>query len=220
MSKTVDAVGVQENGGSPDHIKQMAMSAIAATGIERHQRVADIGGGCGEFSKTIAPQCGSVSLLDFAPPPKESLPANVSPLQCNLNTAWPLTDGELDFAFAIEVIEHVENPRHFFRELARVVHPSGFAFLSTPNNHSISSKLTFLLRGEHRYFQNFSYPAHITSLLHCDLQRLAKESGMSIVKWIWSDYDTVPRLRFRIPGRGSWFSDSVGLLMKPVNAAD
>jgi 2-polyprenyl-3-methyl-5-hydroxy-6-metoxy-1,4-benzoquinol methylase len=220
MTSLANAVGVQENGGSPVYIKRMAVSAINATGIERHKNVADVGGGRGDFSKELAGRCETVQLLDFSPPSAEVLPSNVRPLQCDLNGRWPLSDSQLDFAFAIEVIEHVENPRHFFRELARVVQPGGHAYVSTPNNHSLSSKLTFMLRGQHRYFQDFSYPAHITSLLHCDLKRLAVEAGFSIKEWFWSDHDTVPRVRMRIPGRGSLFSDSVGLLLGLKDAAN
>ena len=80
------------------------------------------------------------------------------PVQADLNSDWPIPTHYVDFGFALEVIEHVENPRHFFRQMKRITKPGGHIFITTPNNHSLSSKLTFLLRGQHRYFQEASYP--------------------------------------------------------------
>lgn len=221
MSKATIAVGVQEDGSSPGHIKAMAWRAWQAVhGDNRARTAADIGGGRGEWARQIADRSDKVYLLDFAPPPLSSLPANVEALQTDLNKAWPLGDATVDFAFALEVIEHVENPRHFFRELSRIVAPCGSAFVSTPNNHSLASKLTFLVRGQHRLFQEPSYPAHITPLLACDFQRLAHEVGLSLQTFLWSNYDTLPKLHWRIPLGGSLFSDCFGVLLtKPTVAS-
>jgi SAM-dependent methyltransferase len=42
-------------------------------------------------------------------------------VQADLNSArWPIDDEISDVTVAVEVIEHVENPRAFFRELARI----------------------------------------------------------------------------------------------------
>ena len=132
------SVGVQENGWSPDYIKRMALRALAAAvGESRIPTAADIGGGRGDWARLLEGRAERVFLLDYSPPQKAELPERVIPLQTDLNTAWPLGDGSIDFAFALEVIEHVENPRHFFRELARVMAPGSYAFVSTPNNHSL-----------------------------------------------------------------------------------
>lgn len=206
-------VGVQTNGSSPTYTKRMAEEAIRrSVGDAPLGVVADIGGGWGELSLALAGRAERVYLLDYSPPPADALPANVTPVQADLNQTWPLADETLDFALSTEVIEHVENPRHFLREMKRVTKPGGFLFITTPNNHSLTSKVTFLLRGQHRLFQEAAYPAHITPLLRCDFERMAGELDLELVSWYWSNHDTLPRLRWRLPFGGRLFSDCLGVL--------
>jgi SAM-dependent methyltransferase len=46
-----------------------------------------------------------------------------------------------------ETIEHLENPFHFIRELSRVTKPNGVIIITTPNVHSIRSRLKYLFCG-------------------------------------------------------------------------
>jgi 2-polyprenyl-3-methyl-5-hydroxy-6-metoxy-1,4-benzoquinol methylase len=208
-------VGVQTNGMSPAFTKRMALDAIqAAIGDSPLGAIADAGGGWGELTLMLAERAEQCVLLDYAPPAADALPANVSAVQADLNRDWPLESASVDFAFSTEVIEHVENPRHFLREMMRVTKPGGHLFVSTPNNHSLASKLTFLLRGQHRQFQEQCYPAHITPLLRCDFERMAAELGLDLLGWHWSNYDTVPKLHWPIRGCGRLFSVSMGVLLR------
>jgi SAM-dependent methyltransferase len=151
-------------------------------------------------------------MVDYCPPPEPI--AGCRFLRANLNESWPTQDGEFEFVFAIEVIEHVENPRHFMRELCRSLRPGGYGFVSTPNNHSLASVLTFLCRGQHRRFQAPSYPAHLTPMLRCDLDRILSECSLQPLKWFYSNEDTLPLLHWTIRLPGLWFSDSCGVLFR------
>ena len=104
----------------------------------------------------------------------------------------PLPDGTADVAAGVETIEHLENPRAFVRLLARLARPGGWVVVTTPNQHSLLSKGTFLLRGEHAHFQDPSYPAHITALLEADLRRMAAECGLTEVAVEYSGSGRVP----------------------------
>lgn len=209
-------VGVQTEGRSPDYIKLMAWRGIAkAAGDKNIGIAADVGGGRGDWANQLKERTSHVFLLDYAPPSADALPEFVTGIQANLNERWPLADASVDFLFSLEVVEHLENPRHFFREIARATKPGGFAFVSTPNNHSLTSKITFFLRGQHRLFQEFSYPAHITPLLICDFERIADEVGLSVVDVFFTNHDVIPKLHWRIPFfKGRWFSDSIGVLFR------
>jgi 2-polyprenyl-3-methyl-5-hydroxy-6-metoxy-1,4-benzoquinol methylase len=104
----------------------------------------------------------------------------------------PVADGAADVVAALETIEHLENPRAFVRMLARLARPGGWVIVTTPNQHSLLSKGTFLLRGEHNAFRDGSYPAHVTALLHADLRRIAAESGLQEIALEFSRSGRLP----------------------------
>jgi SAM-dependent methyltransferase len=87
-------------------------------------------------------------------------------------------DAVADVVVAVETIEHLENPRAFMRELVRLAKPSGWVVVTTPNQLSILSKLTLLVKNQFNAFQEGSYPAHLTALLEVDLMRIACECGL------------------------------------------
>jgi 2-polyprenyl-3-methyl-5-hydroxy-6-metoxy-1,4-benzoquinol methylase len=93
----------------------------------------------------------------------------------------PLPDGVADVVAAVETIEHLENPRAFFRELVRLARPGGWVLVTTPNQLSWLSKLTLLVKNQFNAFQEGDYPAHLTALLEIDLRRMAAESALGNV---------------------------------------
>jgi SAM-dependent methyltransferase len=89
----------------------------------------------------------------------------------------PFDDNIADAVAAVETIEHLENPRALVRELTRLAKHSGWIIVTTPNQLSLLSKLTLLLKNQFNAFQEGSYPAHLTALLESDLRRIACECG-------------------------------------------
>lgn len=110
----------------------------------------------------------------------DSLPKGANYLKANLNQLISSQDQLFDIVFAIEVIEHLENPRQVLREIARLLKPGGRLYLTTPNNESIRSYISLLFRGHYWAFCGSSYPAHITALLESDLKRVTLEAGLKI----------------------------------------
>jgi len=136
--------------------------------------------------------------------------------QADLDTAKvPLPDGSGDVVVAIEIIEHLENPRAFFRELTRLAKPGGLIVVTTPNQLSLLSKMTFLLRGQFNAFQEAPglYPAHRTALLEIDLLRLARECGLHDIQIRYTNHGRIPGTKTHWPAwlglRGRAFSDNV-----------
>jgi 2-polyprenyl-3-methyl-5-hydroxy-6-metoxy-1,4-benzoquinol methylase len=210
-------LGKQVDGISPKFTKEMAFEALARAGLSSTiPRVADIGGGRGELTHLLAPRCDEVWLVDYSPPSQNDVPSNVTVLQRDLNRPWNLPDDHFDCVFSLECIEHIENPRHFMREMRRITKPNGYIFVSTPNNHSIFSKITFVILGQHRLFQKASYPAHLTAILKCDIERMAAENNLQIRAWIYSNCDTLPVVNIPIKLPGSHVSLSLGVLMRKL----
>ncbi|MBI4406182.1 MAG: class I SAM-dependent methyltransferase [Deltaproteobacteria bacterium] len=120
-------------------------------------------------------------------------------VQANLDVQpIPLPSNSANVVTAVEVIEHLENPRAFMRELVRIVKPNGWVIVTTPNQASLLSKFTFILKNQFNEFQDSSYPAHITALLESDLLRLNKECFLGKVGTYYS-------LRGRVPFTASQF---------------
>jgi 2-polyprenyl-3-methyl-5-hydroxy-6-metoxy-1,4-benzoquinol methylase len=63
---------------------------------------------------------------------------------------------------AIEVIEHVESPIGFLRNVGRLLVPGGVAVLTTPNVDSLPARFKFFLTGKLRTMDEHSEPTHIS----------------------------------------------------------
>jgi len=105
-----------------------------------------------------------------------------------------LPDGFADIVCSVETIEHLENPRAFVRELVRLVKPNGLVMVTTPNQLSLLSKLTLLIKNEFNAFQSSPdcYPTHITALLEIALIRIFQECGLNEIKVDYSNQGRIP----------------------------
>ena len=153
--------------------------------------LADIGCGCGNLWRAIAPsfsRCIGVDAVRY-----DDLPDTVEFLAADLDRPpLPLPDDVADVVAAVEVVEHLENPRAFCRELVRVARPGGWVVMTTPNQLSLLSLLTLLLKQRFSAFQDSSYPAHITALLEVDLRRIAAECGLEAIEVRYAGEGRIP----------------------------
>jgi SAM-dependent methyltransferase len=75
-----------------------------------------------------------------------------------------LGQGNFDVVSAIEVIEHLEAPIRFLRQVRSLLNADGFAVVTTPNVDSLPAKVKFLLKGRLRMFDENDDPAHISPI--------------------------------------------------------
>jgi 2-polyprenyl-3-methyl-5-hydroxy-6-metoxy-1,4-benzoquinol methylase len=75
-----------------------------------------------------------------------------------------LGTGAFDLVLAVEVIEHVESPIGFLRNVARLLAKNGVAVITTPNVDSLAARLKFLLAGRLRMMDEQSDPTHISPI--------------------------------------------------------
>jgi 2-polyprenyl-3-methyl-5-hydroxy-6-metoxy-1,4-benzoquinol methylase len=76
-----------------------------------------------------------------------------------------------DLIVAVEVIEHVESPINFLRNVAQLLAPAGCAVITTPNVDSLPARLRFLFGGKIRMMDEFSDPTHISPIFSDLLRR-------------------------------------------------
>jgi SAM-dependent methyltransferase len=117
------------------------------------------------------------------------------PENFRLHGSVPFTHGDLNEPFskgygepfgniiASEIIEHLENPRHFARECHRLLIPGGRMILTTPNVDSPASKASFLRSGRFAWFTEHDYreQGHITPLTQWQIGDCFREAGFSFV---------------------------------------
>ena len=72
---------------------------------------------------------------------------------------------------AVEVIEHVESPIGFLRNVRRLLAPGGVAVLTTPNVDSLPARSQFLMKGKIRTMDEQSEPTHISAIFFDLLRR-------------------------------------------------
>jgi 2-polyprenyl-3-methyl-5-hydroxy-6-metoxy-1,4-benzoquinol methylase len=224
-------IGVQDQGFTNDPVYRLAERTIIKWNLPYAATILDLGGGRGNFTKTLMDyfhfEC--VHFIDFASLTQSEEATYFVPLiqservickTGDLNEALPYPDATFDAVISLEVIEHLENPRHFVREIARILKVSGRCLITTPNQTSLSSKLCLLLRDQFQQFQDSCYPAHITALLPIDLQRISTEAGLAFKTISYTDDGRIPGTNKRwqvIPFlTGKWFSDNVAIVIEKV----
>lgn len=179
----------------------------------------DFGAGTGDLIASCAKlNCfHSITGIDILTRPV-ALTDNIAWRQCDLNTDFELSQS-FDAIVCCEVVEHLENPRAVFRKLFSLLKPGGAVIVTTPNQESLRSYLTLVMKGHHASFLEYSYPMHITALLRMDLKRICEEVGYSPPTFFYTDEGCVPKLTqwtwqktFCSGWKGRWFSDNIGMI--------
>jgi SAM-dependent methyltransferase len=219
----------KQSGGISSSAIYNAVIAAAVDANPAPATILDFGTGSGQLLPVLADHFPGAKLhaADIMERPAD-LPEYVTWHRGDLNHEAPIAAASFEMVFAVEVIEHLENPRHMIREIARLLTPGGVAIMSTPNTGSIRSIVTFAARGHHAQFDDSNYPAHITPMGEVDFARIGNEAGLKCERFFYTATGMVPKLlslRWQdlpLVGkslRGRRFSDNFGVLFrKPIDA--
>jgi 2-polyprenyl-3-methyl-5-hydroxy-6-metoxy-1,4-benzoquinol methylase len=199
LVKSRKEASLQSLGASGDQIYQATLEALRSLKLTNNLDVIDIGCGQGTLLKLLNEydptfKLSGVDLTKF----QDDLPYQF--IEKDLNSDFSRELGTHDLVLAIEVIEHLENPRLFLRSLAETVRPGGHILLSTPNTESFHSLLSFAFRGHHLAFGPKNYPAHITPVASYDLIKMVEETKTLSLKEIhWIENGRIPGTPFSWP---------------------
>jgi 2-polyprenyl-3-methyl-5-hydroxy-6-metoxy-1,4-benzoquinol methylase len=189
VSTALDARARQTLGLSHDAIHgavEQMLTERNASGV-----LADVGCGTGRLWQRLRGRFSRGIGIDAIR--YDGLPADLEFRAADLDAdRLPLGDGETDVTVAVETIEHLENPRAFARELARITRASGLVVITTPNQLSALSLLTLAIRQQYSAFQENTYPAHRTALLEIDLRRIASECGLEQIEVRYTAHGRIP----------------------------
>lgn len=170
--------GLEVHADPRDH--EQVAKIVAAT-VPVGSKVLDIAAGSGALClrlKDLGMIPTGVDLVDE----NFRLHGEVDFIKTNLNDDLPAQlRGSFDCVTATELIEHLENPRHFIRQCFEILRPGGLLVLSTPNTASSISLAQFVRTGEFRWFmaEHYDCTGHITPILLPVLCNALKEAGFT-----------------------------------------
>lgn len=135
----------------------------------------------------------------------------VDPIPVDLNEPFAeRVPGLSDLTTAVEIIEHLENPRAFLAQVRRGLRPGGHLILTTPNINHWPARLRYLLFGEIRHFLPVDIRAqrHITAVTEYQMAAILDECGFTLTKTFYcgSFYGPLKRGVMR----------AIGLLLSPM----
>jgi len=125
-------------------------------------------------------QCVDLDTGKFACP-------GMVPLSLDLNTSFAdALDRRYAVVTATEIVEHLESPRNFLRNIRWVLLDDGYLLISTPNVATWKGRLKFLLTGELRYFDAEQYRVnhHISPITDTQMRLMLAETGFDLVEKI------------------------------------
>ncbi len=143
--------------------------------------VLDIGAGEGAFSQRLVDEGFEVKAVDFR---VDRFRANVECQRVDLNRDFhDVWTNEFDLVVAIEVIEHLSNPRHFVSNCLRMLKNDGYLLLTSPNTENWLSRIRFLRDGCFMWFDESDYRAygHITPIFSWQIAQICVELGAELV---------------------------------------
>jgi 2-polyprenyl-3-methyl-5-hydroxy-6-metoxy-1,4-benzoquinol methylase len=110
--------------------------------------------------------------------------AEITPLAVDLNSDFAKILGRrFSVVTAIEIIEHLNSPRHFLSQVRELLDDNGVLLLTTPNIGEWMGRIKFFLTGTLRYFDDaqYEYNHHVSPLPEAQVRHLLGEVGLSIV---------------------------------------
>ena len=159
-----------------------AAVALLRAALPPPARVLELGAGSGAMAQRLAD-------LGYAPTASDLFPGRFQPhdpipfVAADLNGPFAAgLPGDLEAVVALELVEHLENPRHFLRQVRALLPPGGQLLLSTPNIANPVSQAMFLRTGRFQWFRDADYAeqGHITPLSPWVLERALEEAGFAI----------------------------------------
>jgi 2-polyprenyl-3-methyl-5-hydroxy-6-metoxy-1,4-benzoquinol methylase len=148
------------NSGLHDFVADQVVKRYARPGL----RAADLGTGPGSMADRLQSLGCEVVGADMS---MEGFMAKLPHVLVNFDQpdfASQLGVGQYGLITAIEVIEHVESPIGFLRNIGNLLSPGGVAVITTPNVESLPGRLKMLFRGKVRTMDEQGDPTHVSPI--------------------------------------------------------
>jgi len=142
--------------------------------------ILELGAGSGALSLRLAEAGFEVTAVDYVAANYQARHEKIDFHALDLNGDF-LADQEAsyDAVVAVEIIEHLENPRHLVRQAFRLLRPGGTLLVTTPNINNPASLATFIWTGRFALFlpRHYEKDGHINPVPWFVMEDALKEAG-------------------------------------------
>ena len=204
---------------NPDRGRQMTERVIIHLNTKIHDRVVellrsegrgpllDVGAGDGTLAGRLRHEGFDVRAVDLTA--KDFKQNDIDITVADLNRGIPFSDAEFAVVIATEVIEHLENPWFFIRELYRITRPGGVVVVSTPNLANVFTRGWYALTGRLYNFLEAAYRdiGHITPVYLWSLERMIENKFD--LETVAVNASPVPKTSLRLPSRSRLFGQCI-----------
>lgn len=164
-----------------DVVRSLVQAGVRGEGA----RALDLGAGQGALSRRLVDAGFVVTACDYVSENFAARDPAIDFRQVDLNQDFGAALAELAprVVCAVEIAEHLENPRHFLRQCRAALAPGGHLVVTTPNIDSPRSKVDFIVEGCFHMFRDSSYRSsgHIRPIAAWELRKMAGEIAMTVV---------------------------------------
>jgi len=155
---------------------------IKTLDLPQSPSVADLGAGAGAFSLRLMDAGLAVTAVEFN---RQRFKAGADCYCYDLNSDFStMLLKRFDLVVAIEVLEHLDNPRHFIDNCLDLVRKGGYILITSPNAESWLSRIIFLRRGRFLWFDETDYDqyGHITPIFTWQIEQICRELNARLIR--------------------------------------
>lgn len=159
------------------------MDSVLPRYAVRGGRAVDLGTGSGALAVRLRGLGFEVVAVDIN---QERFKADVPFVRLDLHEpdfSPRLGERAFDLVTSVEVIEHLESPIGFLRNVRRLLKPDGIAVITTPNMDSAPARVKFLLTGE-LHMMDKRMPYHISPIFYdLFMRQYLPRVGLKLVEY-------------------------------------
>jgi len=163
-------------------LHEHCIALIEALRLPKTAKVLDVGAGEGAFSQRLLDAGLQVNAAEMQPGRfRLDVPCQNINLNEDFHDKW---NEKFDLVVAIEIVEHLHDPRHFISNCLQTLKSGGFLLLSSPNTESWLSRIRFLRDGHFLWFDENDYRffGHLTPIFSWQIRQICRELGDELVQ--------------------------------------
>lgn len=163
-------------------LHEHCMSVIESLHLPEKAKVLDLGAGEGAFTQRLLDAGLQVSAAELQSGRfRVGVPCQNLDLNFDFHDKW---NQKFDLVVAIEILEHLHNPRHFISNCLETLDSDGFLLVTSPNTESWLSRIRFLRDGHFLWFDDSDYQSygHLTPIFSWQIMQICGELGVELVQ--------------------------------------